>query len=314
MIEQPKNGISSLINVKSLKEKVRRDIIACRKTGEPFSHSLLTGSPGLGKTSFAKAVCYDLNYYFYAVEGAMIKTRKHIVQHLTIASRTALSYGKKLMFFIDEVHRLGQEPQEALYIPMTEWIIKDTRTKIAPFAIFAATTHPHLLLRPFRSRFVNVWNFEPYSLEDSKLIVALHLGKFKLDYDVEVVEIIAKRCLGIPRRAYNLVRNIRSEVLARGGEKKVFIRDCENTFRIEGIDPIGLDRSQIQYLKVLYEANENPRGLGSIAGILNMEQEVVESDIEPVLLWLGLIDRTPKGRTLTEKGYEHLSRTKQIKA
>jgi len=289
-----------------------RDIVACRKTREVFPHTLLIGPGGLGKTSFAEAIAHDLGYHFEMVEGAMFKCRRSIIGKLVSSSLVAEAHQKRLLFFIDEVHRLTKEPQEGIYYPLLKFFIPETKTTLAPFSVFGATTHPHELLRPFKRRFKNEWAFSRYDVADIEVIVAIQLNKFGLTVSADVIKMVAVRALGIPARAYNLSEKIRNEVLFRGGNRVVSAEDCENTFRLEGIDAIGLDLDQVSYLQVLSDSNGTPKGVGGIAGALDRDVDVVEDSIEPVLLSLKFIDRTARGRVLTEHGYLHLAKTGKL--
>jgi len=302
------------VGINRLKLMAARDIVACRKTREVFPHTLLTGSGGLGKTSFAEAMAYDLGYHFEMVEGAMFKCRRSIIGKLVACSLAAEARNKRLLFFIDEIHRLAKEPQEAIYYPLLKSYIPETKTTLPPFSVFGATTHPHELLRPFKRRFKNEWAFSRYSVASIRVMVATQLNKFGLTVSADVIDMVANRALGIPARAYNLSEKIRNEVLFREGDKIVSAEDCENTFLLEGIDPIGLDLDQVAYLQVLEGANGIPKGVGGIAGALDRDKGVVEDSIEPVLLSLKFIDRTARGRVLTEHGYMHLVKTGKSKA
>ena len=305
-------GLKSLVGLRRLKTMAARDIVACRKTREVFPHTLLIGPGGLGKTSFAEAIAHDLGYHFEMVEGAMFKCRRSIIGKLVSSSLVAEAHQKRLLFFIDEVHRLAKEPQEGIYYPLLKFFIPETKTTLAPFSVFGATTHPHELLRPFKRRFKNEWAFSRYDVADIEVIVAIQLNKFGLTVSADVIKMVAVRALGIPARAYNLSEKIRNEVLFRGGNRVVSAEDCENTFRLEGIDAIGLDLDQVSYLQVLSDSNGTPKGVGGIAGALDRDVDVVEDSIEPVLLSLKFIDRTARGRVLTEHGYLHLAKTGKL--
>lgn len=300
-------GLDSLIGLRRQKLMATRDIVATKKLGEVFGHTGLYGPGGLGKTSWSKAMCYELRYHWFMIEGATVRSRQQILGRLAAASMEATARGKYLFFMVDEVHRMPAECQEALYFPLLERVITETNTKLPPFTMFAATTHPQALLPPFRSRLKNSWSFEQYEQSDIECMVARQLDKYRLKASLDVVEMISKRALGVPRSAYNLTEKVRNQVLYRGGDSQVTVKDCRETFKLEGIDDIGLDLSQVEYLKVLAEAQGNPRGVGMLAGALQRDKEVVEDSIEPVLLSLKFIDRTARGRVLTDRGYMHLA-------
>ncbi len=309
MQSQPTFGLGQMIGLHDLKLRAARDIRACKTANEQFPHTGLFGPGGLGKTSFARSMAYDLGYYFYMVEGAMMKNRKSVQDHLLEACNQAKCSRRRLMFFIDEVHRLNDEPQEALYIPLLDGVITGQSTKLWPFTLFGATTHPHKLLKPFRSRLTNEWYLSCYSVPDLSRMVVKWWREMRLDYDLECIETVAQRSLGVPRLAYNLAMTVRNEVLSRGGSRKVSRADCEKTFLLEGIDSIGLTRDQVAYMQLLRDANGTPKGVGSLAGALDRDVDVVTDNIEPVLLSLKFIDRTMRGRVLTMAGMRHLDKT-----
>ena len=312
MIEQSEKGLDSLIGLSDIKKVAYRDIRASIATGEQFPHTLLGGNGGLGKSSLSFAISYELGYHYEMIEGAMVKTRNILQQKLTDASNASRYYNKKLFFFVDEVHRLLQEPQEALYYPMVNGQIAGSNIKLQPFTVCVATTNSNLLLGPFLSRLQNKWYLDRYRKEDICKMVIKWLGDLSLDYEVGCINIISNRSLGVPRTAYNLVRKIRNEVLSRGGIKKVLVSDCTNTFVLESIDPIGLTKDQVVYLQALQKAGGTPKGVGGLAGAIDRDILVVSESIEPILLSLKFIDRTARGRVLTEKGYKHLAETNQL--
>lgn len=304
---QPTEGLRDLIGLAWMKRLATRDIRAARKSNEQFPHTALYGPGGLGKTTFTERVAYDLGYWYEMIEGAMCKTRKQSQDRLIDATEQARIHGKRLLFFVDEAHRLSQEAQEALYYPMLTGKITGMPAKLHPFSVFAATTHPHLLLGPFRSRLRNEWLFDRYKQYDIERMIVKWWAKNNLDWDRLCVSMVAKRSLGIPRNAYNLSQKVRNEVISRGGERIVRVEDCLITFELEGIDSIGLNRDQVKYLRIL-STTDSARGIGGVAGSLDRDIAVVEDDIEPVLLSLGFVDRTRAGRVLTMKGRQHLSR------
>ncbi len=302
---QPTKGLSDLCGLDDLKRVAARDVVASRTTGEQFPHTGLFGPGGLGKTTFAECMAHDLGYWYGMIEGAMCKTRKHAQERLLAACDAASAVGRKLLFFIDEVHRLPHEAQEALYYPMLTGQM-DGGIRLHPFTIFAATTHPHMLLGPFKSRLVNKWYFDRYEHNTIRHMIVKYWREKGLNYTIDSADMVAMRSLGIPRNAYNLAHKVRNEVISKG-RRVIGPGDCLTTFSLEGIDTIGLNRDQRRYLEVLLGSlNGAPMGLGGIAGRLDREPVVVEDDIEPVLLSLGFVDRTARGRLLTALGRRHL--------
>ena len=302
---QPSRGLSSLSGMTDLKRVALRDVLASRQTGEVFPHTGLFGPGGLGKTTFAECMAHDLGYWYEMIEGAMCKTRRQAQERLLTACDNARSRGRKLLFFIDEVHRLPQEPQEALYYPMLTGTMEGVG-RLHPFTLFGATTHPHMLLGPFKSRMVNQWYFDRYKEHTILHMIVKWWRQKNLSYSEDAAKLVAARALGIPRNAYNLASKVRNEVLAHG-RRLIVEQDCLTTFSLEGIDSIGLNRDQRRYLEVLASSIDgSPMGLGGIAGKMDREPVVVEDDIEPVLLSLGFVDRTSRGRLLTAAGRRHL--------
>jgi len=306
---QPKLGLSHLIGMADLKRLASRDAKASRRANEQFPHTGLYGPGGLGKTVFTDSMSVDLGYWRYMIEGAMCKTRKAAQDHLRQGCEEAKSRGKRLLFFIDEAHRLSPEAQEALYIPMLTGRFEGYST----FTVFAATTHPHMLLGPFKSRLRNEWYFSRYEHYDIERMIVKWWRKNNMKWDRKSVELVAQRSLGIPRNGYNLSQKVRNEVLARGGERVIREQDCLITFELEGIDEIGLNRDQVHYLRIL-SSTDAARGIGGIAGALDRDVEVVEDSIEPVLLSLGFVDRTHSGRVITDEGKKHLNRVDSVRA
>lgn len=308
---QPTLGLRHLIGMSSLKKRASRDARASLTSNEIFPHTLLAGPGGLGKTAFAESMSVDLGYWFYDIEGAMCKARKQLQAKLVAGCEESKARAKRLLFFVDEAHRLSEESQEALYIPMATGRVEGFDGGRG-FTIFAATTHPHMLLGPLKSRLCNEWYFSRYEQYDIERMIVKWWQKNNIQWDRKSVGMVAKRSLGIPRNAYNLSQKVRNEVLSRGGNRVVSIHDCAQTFRDEGIDSIGLNAIQVEYLLTLLAADGAPRGVGGLAGALDRGVEVVEESIEPVLLSLGFIERTSRGRMLTRKGHLHLSKTGQL--
>ena len=202
--QQPTKGLSSLIGLQHLKTIAARDVKASLLTAEQFPHTGFYGGGGLGKTSAAECISYDLGYYYAMIEGAMCRTRRQVYDRLTTECENARARNKPLLFFIDEAHRLAEEPQEALYYPMLTGRITGQEDRLHRFSIFAATTHPYLLLGPFRSRLQNEWYFCAYEQNEVERMIANWWTQDGFKYDFNSLSAVAKRSLGVPRNAYNI--------------------------------------------------------------------------------------------------------------
>lgn len=301
--------LDEMIGLTRQKAMARRDVAASKAEKERFPNTGFFGPGGLGKTTLGQAIALDLGVPCRVIEGAAIADRKACIEYIVTADRETPPSPFGWVLFVDEAHRLGAT-QEALYFIMTDWKVTSTSGDICfkPFTVMAATTHPNMLMSPFLSRLQNKWFLEPYSPYEMAQIVNMHLKDHRLNYDYLVVRKIASRCLGNPRIASNLCRTIRNTVVAKG-RRVVNQLDCDEAFALEGIDELGLGREHVRYLTELFNANGTPKGLGAISGKLGLIDDVVAGSIEPVLLQLGFIDLTGRGRVLTRKGHLHLAQS-----
>ncbi len=307
--------LSSLIGLRNEKAKAEIAIAACRNSGKIFPHTLLYGIGGTGKTAFARAIGDELKYYWVEVEGVVFQRRETLVECLRDYTAAAAKQGHPLLLFIDEIHRLPAKIQEVLYIPMTEWKITSPEGDILlrPFTLFAATTRFDMLdANSFITRFPNQWEIDRYELGEITEIVAAAFRKMQLGFNFDVTTAVAKRCLGIPRIAMNLAEKIQMTVLALGGTE-VTLAEVGKTFQLEEIDEMGLFPVHRGYLKILAESMVNgahvPIGAAPIAAKMGQPEDVIKGAVEPILLQLSLVSPTPRGRILTERGRDYLTRT-----
>ena len=270
-----------------------------------FPHSLITAIGGTGKTAFARAIGNELGYYSVEVEAIVFKTREQILGFLKEGSSSAQAQGKTLSLFIDEIHRLRLPIQEALYMPMKEWRITSSSGDIhlAPFTLIGATTRFDMLdTNSFVSRFENLWEIQRYLLDDIGMIVAHEFRKAGLRFSREIVDIIAKRCLGIPRHAVSFVRKLRFMAESR----RITLAAVKRMFELEEIDEFGLHPIHRRYLAILGKSRHDghyvPLGVGAIASKMRQPEDMVKGAVEPILLELDMISPTPRGRILTTTG------------
>ena len=301
------NGLDKLVGLQKEKQKARIAIASCLQRGVVFPHTLLYGIGGTGKTVLAHAIAEELQYHVIETEAAAFKTRNHILSRLKAGVEEAQRKGTRLLLFVDEIHRLSIDRQEAFYIPMKEWraATAEGQITLAPFCLVGATTRRDMLDEAsFVSRFPNQWQIQRYTIPDIMIILSELFEGFGMGCESNVLRSIAKRCLGIPRHANNLAGKVRDVVLFNGGQR-VRSEDVQMACSMEGIDKIGLNQCHLAYLNILHKAG-GPRGLTGLAAKLMQPVDVISGTIEPILLSLDFIDLAARGRVLTASGAEHV--------
>ena len=299
--------LKGIIGLRRLKQQIMRCVVSCRHRSASFPHTLLTGLGGTGKTTIARNIAEMLGIPFFDTEAAELRTRDSV--NNWISSNNAKAQGRPFVMFVDEIHRLSDR-QEAFYYPMVDGFVNHNNKKIIlnQFTLIGATTRRDMLDQgSFITRFQNVWDIGRYGLADMEKIVRLACENEDLICEAKERSLIARRCLGIPRTAVNLVEKIRDQVLfAHHYDKRVHASDVSVIFNLEEIDCIGLQKAHIRYLLALAQTRSQPKGLGVLSAILGRNKAVVEDTVEPILISLGMISATPKGRILTSKGHDHL--------
>ncbi len=297
------------IGQRKLVETLSIAIEAARKRDEPMDHILLHGPPGLGKTTFANIIAREMETSIVTTSGPALERAGDLIAYLT-----GMEAGT--VFFIDEIHRLPKVVEEFLYPAMEDFAVdfifdkgahaRSHRFRLERFTLVGATTRPGLLSAPMRERFGITRSVEFYSNEDLALIVKRSAGILDVEIDEEGAIEIARRARGTPRIANTLLKRVRdyAQVRAGGGiDKKV----AADALALEGIDHIGLtdlDRILLQAIIRFYAGG--PVGLEAIAATLQQEQDTIVDMVEPFLLKIGFLARTPSGRTVTDKACEHL--------
>jgi len=304
--------LSSLIGLNKEKQLARIQISACMCVNEIFPHTLLTGVGGTGKTAFARAIGDELGYHFIETHAAVFKKKDQLFPAIISHSEESKRLGKRLLFFIDEIHRLRLDFQECLYSPMKEWWIPTAsgRHKVNPFSLFGATTRFDMLdSNSFITRFGNVWEIDRYSEVTLAIIIARELSRNKINFSDEVPQNIAKRCLGIPRTAVNFSQKLRNLLLSKN-KKIADGSDVDQMFDLEEIDAVGLTKVHHNYLRILYSSRVDnhfiPLGVNVLASKMRQSEDVVKGSIEPILLELDLVASTSRGRVLTSSGSRHV--------
>lgn len=289
---------------------------AARRRKEPLDHLLLSGPPGLGKTTLSQIVARELGVNFRSTSGPVISKAGDLAALLT-------NLEPRDVLFIDEIHRLNPVVEEVLYPAMEDFeldlIIGDgpaarsIKIDLAPFTLIGATTRAGLLATPLRDRFGIPVRLEFYDTNDLTFIVARAAGKLGLDMTAEGAREIAGRARGTPRVAGRLLRRVR-DLAEHEGHIKIDAAAADQALRRLGVDDIGLDKQDMRYLHALTEMfGGGPVGADTLAAALSEARDALEDVIEPYLIQQGFLQRTPRGRVATPRAYAHLGLDAPVK-
>ncbi|MBF0253762.1 MAG: Holliday junction branch migration DNA helicase RuvB [Candidatus Omnitrophica bacterium] len=296
---------------KTVKENLSIAIQASLKRSEPMEHVLLSGPPGLGKTTLAHIIAHEMGAKITATSGPAIERAGDLIGVLT-----NLNDGDIL--FIDEIHRLSKVVEEFIYPAMENFNIdfvidkgpyaKTIKFTLKRFSLIGATTRSGLLSAPMRDRFGILAHLDFYEPEDLVQIVKRSAGLLSIRIDDSSAMEIARRSRGTPRIANRLLRRVRdfSQVKA-GGRLDADVAAA--ALDGQGVDRAGLDPMDRRVLRAIMEIyNGGPVGIESLAATLNEESDTIVDVVEPYLLKAGLLKRTARGRSATRKAVDHLGR------
>jgi holliday junction DNA helicase RuvB len=302
--------LSDLIGQDRVKQNLAILIDAARQRAEPLDHVLFYGPPGLGKTTLAHILANEMGVNIKITAGPAIERPGDLAAILS-----NLRAGDIL--FIDEVHRLGRSIEEVLYPAMEDFSLdiiigkgpsaRSIRLKLPRFSVIGATTRLALVTAPLRARFGAVHRLDYYDLSAMQQIVNRAAGVLGVEADADGIDEIAQRGRGTPRVALRLLRRVRdyAEVRADG---VITRRVAEQALDLMDVDQRGLDDIDRRVLRTVIEKyNGGPVGLSTIAASISEEPDTIMDVVEPYLLQLGFLDRTPQGRTATRLAYEHLN-------
>ena len=291
------------------KENLRVFVEASRRRGEPLDHLLLSGPPGLGKTTLAQILAYEMGVELHMTNGPVVEHKGALAGLLT-------KLGKNDILFIDEIHRLNPVVEESLYPAMEDFRIdvmtgdgafaSSIQIPVQPFTLIGATTRTGLLTAPLFSRFGHIIRLDFYPEEDLARIVERSASLLGVAIAKSSALGIARRSRGTPRVANRLLRRVRdfAEVLGTGSiDDAIVARTCD---RLD-IDSVGFDEMDRRLLLIIIEDYDGgPVGVETLAAALGEPRDTVEDVYEPYLLQQGYLGRTPRGRVANRKAYEHL--------
>ena len=305
---RPKS-ISEFIGQSEARSNLRVFIESARRRNDAMDHTLFFGPPGLGKTTLAQIISRELGVNFKMSSGPVLAKAGDLAAILTNLETNDV-------LFIDEIHRLNPVVEEILYPALEDFELDlvigegpaaiTVRIELQPFTLVGATTRLGLLTTPLRDRFGIPIRMQYYSDEELYQIVKLNTEKLGVASDENGAREIARRARGTPRIAGRLLRRVVDFVLVEGDgvlNKKI----ADHALSRLGVDNLGLDGADRRYLRLIAEQySGGPVGIETLSAAISESRDALEEVIEPYLLQMGLIQRTPRGRMLANNGWKHL--------
>lgn len=287
--------LDGIIGNKELKKCLNISINSARLRNDTFPHILLSGPPGLGKTTFAYAIANELNAGVIDGHGGNLTSLKNVSPYFGRLRKP------RQIFFIDEIHRTSKLVQELLFTAMEDYYVDPgkgiPKLKLEPFTLIGATTETGTLLKPLLDRFVQKHTLYLYSIEDLSIIIKKSAEKLNIKLADKAVENLAVRSRGTPRVANNYLLWIRDYAYSKN-LSTVSDSELDKCMLMRNVGKDGTDRQDKLYINTLRSFGGGPIGLNTLVATLSLSKETIEHNIEPFLLRLGKIRKTSKGRVL----------------
>lgn len=305
------HDFENYIGQERLKKNLKLSIGAAKKRGEPIDHVLLYGPPGLGKTTMATVIANEMGAQIRVTSGPAIERAGDLASLLT-----NLQDGDIL--FIDEIHRLHRVVEEVLYAAMEDFKLdimlgkgpsaRSLRLDLPKFTIIGATTRTGALAAPLRDRFGIIHRLEFYQPEEIKRIIKRAAGILKVPIDDVSADLLATRARLTPRIANRLLKRVR-DYADMNGDGIIDKNLAEKALGLLEIDELGLDPADRHLLAVIMEHhNGGPVGVETLAALTAEERSTIEDFYEPYLMQIGLLERTPRGRKVTLRAWQHMGK------
>lgn len=302
--------LKDFLGQEKLKENLQIFINSAKKRNDSLDHTLFYGAPGLGKTTLAQIIAFELGVGFKSTSGPVISKSGDLASILT-----NLQQGDVL--FIDEIHRLNKTVEEVLYSAMEDYKLdiiigegpsaRAIKIDLPKFTLIGATTRIGLIAKPLKDRFGIPLHINFYSQIELEQILIRDAKILDIAIDHLASAEIAKRSRGTPRIAIRLLKRVRDFALDENSNK-ITLQIANSALKSLEIDEIGLDSLDYRYLNFIYSSYKGgPVGIETISSAISEEKDTVEETIEPFLIQQGLLEKTPRGRILTDKAIIHLN-------
>ena len=301
--------LDDLIGQDKVRDNLRTMVHAARARGEALDHILIYGPPGLGKTTLSHIVGIEMGSAVRVTSGPAIERAGDLAAILTNLRANDI-------LFIDEIHRLNRAVEEVLYPAMEDYALdivigkgpsaRSVRLKLPAITVIGATTRLALMTAPLRARFGATFRVDFYPVDAIELIVSRAARLLNTPMDLDALTEVAKRSRGTPRVSLRLLKRVRDYAQVKG-DGRVTAPLAREALNLLEVDPLGLDDLDRRVLKTIIEKfNGGPVGLETIGASISEESDTIMDVVEPYLLQLGFLDRTPRGRMATQRAYEHL--------